>query len=92
MVISDETVVQIPTAAVRSAQGRLLRGEPFVPGVDVDDEAYFADDRAYPDPVYQRGLDEVYRILGRVQYLQGEYLRQHPIARESGGRAQTARG
>ena len=69
--VSDYGRVQIPTAVAWTPAGVKLTGQPFLPGINLAHEprTVYRDPR---DPILSRGADEVFRMIGRLEWLREE--------------------
>jgi C-terminal processing protease CtpA/Prc len=67
--------VQIPTATVKTADDVKLTGQSYEPDVNINKEpvGVYRDPN---DPILYRGTDELYRIMGRLEWLRDEMRKQ----------------
>jgi len=71
VLLSDSQRVWIPTAIARTAAGVRYNGQPFEPNVNLnhDPANSYRDPK---DPILARGANEVFRMMGRLEWLQEE--------------------
>lgn len=75
--LSEERWLELPTALAQSMHYEPLVGEVVEPGVDLNDETLRKNRRAYrADEVLERGLDELHRMIGRMDWLDKEFRKQ----------------
>ena len=69
--LSDERYAQIPTAIAWTPANVKLIGQPFEPGINLAHEPSQIL-RDSHDPVLARGAEEVFRMIGRLEWLREE--------------------